>query len=111
LTPRQLQFVTKRVRGRTARLSLAALRPGTRAVNGDIYSVCYGLCDSQDHKVDASHAASIVITVNQPLFILDRAPNLAWTADWLKSKHGSDVTGLDDLPGVAARTESWLPAS
>lgn len=108
---RQLKFVTKKVRGRSARLSIAALYPGTRRVNGDIFSICYGLCDSQDHKIDSNHAAAVVITVNQPLFILDRAVNLAWTPDWLRATYGSDIVGLDDLPGVAARTESWLPAS
>lgn len=107
---RQLQFITKKVRGRAARLSIAALRPGTRRVNGDIFSLCYGLCDSQDHKLESDRRASVIITVNQPLFILDRAVNLAWTPDWLKSEYGDDIVGLDDLPGVAARIESWTPS-
>lgn len=107
----QLQFITAKVRGRVAQLSLAALKPAKREVNGDVYTICRGLCDSQDHKIDAQRGATIVLTVNQPIFILDRTPNLAWTPDWLKATYGQDVTGLDDLPGTAARTESWLPAS
>lgn len=109
--PEGLQFVTKKVRGRFARVSLAALRRGTRAVNGDIYPVCVGLCDSQDHTINTDRSASIVVTVNQPINILDRTPNLAWTADWLKARYGADIVGLDDLAGVAARIVSWQPAA
>ena len=110
VTPEQLSFVTKKVRGRLARLSLAALRTDQRAVNGDTFVLCQGLCDTQDHQIEQGRQAKIVITVNQPVFIMDRAPNLAWTPDWLKAEYGDDVVGLDDLPGVASRNESWTPS-
>jgi hypothetical protein len=109
VTATQLAFITRKVRGRSARLSIAALALGTRTVDGDIFSVCYGLCDTQDHKADTGGKVSVVLTVNQPLFILDRASNAAWTPAWLKANYGSTIVGLDDLPGVAARIESWLP--
>lgn len=110
VTPEQLALVTQKVRGRMARLSLAALRDDQQAVNGDTFTLCQGLCDTQDHKVDTNRQATIVITVNQPVFIMDRAPNLAWTPDWLKATYGDDIVGLDDLPGVASRNESWTQA-
>jgi hypothetical protein len=105
--PDQLKFVTKKVRGRILRISLAALKPGTRAVNGEPYYLCTGRCDTQDHKIETSRMASIVVTVVQPVRTLDRTPNMQWTPDWLKATYGSQITGLDDLPGVAAREESW----
>lgn len=108
LTARQLQFVTRKLRGRIARLSLAALRSDQRAVAGKAYPVCVGRCDSQDHKIEQGKA-SIVLSINKALYIADRHPNLAWTPDWLKATYG-DVDGLDDIPGVAARTVSWTPS-
>lgn len=107
--PAQLQFVTKQVRGRAALISLAALKPGTRAVDGDRYFVCTGKCDTQDHKLDTNHSASVVIAVNQPIFILARTLNLAWTADWLKSTYGSTIVGLDDLANLASTIVNWTP--
>ena len=32
---------------------------------------------------------------------------MAWTPDWLKATYGDDIVGLDDLPGLASRNESW----
>ena len=107
VTAAQLTFVTKKVRGRDARVSIAALRTDRRAVNGAIFSLCFGKCDTQDHKIEASRRASVILTVRQPLFIMDRAPNMAWTPDWLKATYGDDIVGLDDLPGLASRNESW----
>jgi hypothetical protein len=106
----QLKFVTAKVRGRRARVSLAALRRGTKRVDGEPYQLCYATCDLQEHKITRSRGATIEITLNQPLFILDRSPNLSWTPDWLKATYGDDIVGLDDLPGVAQREESWAPA-
>lgn len=107
--PEQLQFITKKVRGRRAIVSLAAFYPDTRRVNGDVFRLCVAKCDYQDHKIAKDRAATIEIGLIQPLSIMDRAPNLKWTPDWLKATYGDDVVGLDDLPGTAQRQESWAP--
>lgn len=105
----QLQFINSKVRGRVARVSLAALHPDTRRVNGDIYYLCIATCDYQDHKIGRDRSAIIEVGLTAPIFIMDRAPNLKWTPDWLKATYGDDIVGLDDLPGSAARQESWAP--
>lgn len=109
VTPEQLNFVTTKVRGRVARVSLAVLHPRRRIVNGDVFTLCYAKCDFQDHKFGKDRSATIEVGLIQPIFVMDRAPNLKWTPDWLKATYGDDIVGLDDLPGVAARQESWAP--
>ena len=110
----QLKFINTKVRGRFARVSLAALRQESRQVNGDVFNLCTARCDFQDHKIPKDRS-SIVIEIGliQPVFIMDRAPNLKWTPDWLKATYNEyfeeDIVGLDDLPGSAAREESWTP--
>lgn len=105
----QLKFIKKKVRGRFARISLAALYPNTRRVNGEIYNLCVAKCDFQDQKIAKDRSATIEIGLIQPIFIMDRAPNTKWTPEWLKATYGSDIVGLDDLPGSAQREESWGP--
>jgi|GEM_PF-4970578 len=103
----QLKFITKKVRGRFARVSLAALYPNSRRVNGDVYHLCVAKADFQDHKIGKDRSATIEVGLIQPIFIMSRAPNKKWTPDWLKATYGSDIVGADDMPGVAAREESW----
>jgi hypothetical protein len=104
-----LALVTKKVRGRLARLSLAALKKNKREVDGEPYVVAIGKCDTQDHVISEDRMAHIVITITQPIAVLDRAPGLAWTPDWLKATYGNDIVGLDDMPNLAPRIESWTP--
>lgn len=105
----QLQFINSKVRGRLARVSLAALYPNSRLVNGEVYYLCVAKCDYQDHKIGRDRSAMIEIGLIEPIFVMDRAPNTKWTPDWLKATYGDDIVGLDDLPGSAARQESWAP--
>ena len=55
----QLKFITTKVRGRFARISLAALYPNSRRVNGDAYHLCVAKCDFQDHKIGKDRTAMI----------------------------------------------------
>jgi len=107
--PDQLKFINTKVRGRFARISLAALHPNTRRVNGEVYNLCVAKCNFQDQKIAKDRSATIEIGLIQPIFIMDRAPNTKWTPEWLKATYGSDIVGLDDLPGSAQREESWGP--
>lgn len=112
--PSQLKFITTKVRGRLARISLAALHPGSRRVNGDVYHLCTARCDFQDHKIPKDRSScAIEIGLIQPIFIMDRAPNLKWTPDWLRDTYNDyfedEIVGLDDLPDSAAKQVNWSP--
>lgn len=112
----QLKFINTKVRGRFARISLAALYPGSRRVNGDVFNLCTARCDFQDHKIPKDRSSCVIeVGLIQPLFIMDRAPNLKWTPDSLKDTYndffGEDIVGLDDLPDSAAKQVNWTPPS
>lgn len=110
----QIKFINTKVRGHMARISLAALHPASRRVNGDVFHLCTARCDFQDHKIPKDRSSCVIeIGLIQPIFIMDRAPNLKWTPDWLRATYsdllGEEIVGLDDLPGTASREESWSP--
>lgn len=114
--PEQLKFINTKVRGRVARISLAALHPQSRRVNGAVFHLCTARCDFQDHKIPKDRSSCVIeVGLIQPIFIMDRSPNLKWTPDWLRATYsnllGEEIVGLDDLPGTAAREESWVPPS
>jgi hypothetical protein len=110
----QLKFINKKVRGRFARVSLAALHPGTWRVNGDVFRLCVARGDFQDHKIPKDRSSCVIeLGMIQPLFIMDRSPNLKWTSDWLRDTYndffGEEIVGLDDLPDSAAKQVNWSP--
>lgn len=107
--PDTVTFLESNVRGRQAQAWLAALQPHADAIDGDLYPIVSGLCDSQQLAITDQLGATVQLIVNEPIFIVDRAQNLAWTSEQLAAEWGPGLTGLDDIPELVNKNVSWTP--
>ncbi len=108
--PDVVTFLENNVRGRVAQAWLAALKPRADEVDGDLFELVSGLCDTQTLALSEQRKATIKLVVNEPIFIIDRAQNLAWTTEQINAEYGPGITGLDNIPLLANATESWTPS-
>jgi hypothetical protein len=83
------RWLNKDVRGRVARAWVAGLdRDGTR-VNGMPWQVIDGVADYQELPLSDDGSVAVRVHINEPVFEMERAQNLAWTSEWINEKYGS----------------------
>lgn len=104
--PDEVTFISSQVRGRVASAWLASIDSRQRAVAGSPQYLVNGRCDDQVVKIGADRKAVVQITVNEPVYVLDRGQTLMWTSQWLKKTYGDTITGLDNVPGANVQ-KSW----
>lgn len=105
--PASTQFLETNVRNRAARVWMAALRPRSNAIDGDLHPLCEGRCNTMTLKVDGQRRATIDLVVNDPIYVVDRGQSLAYTSEWLKRTHGEELTGGDLIPELVHAEDPW----
>lgn len=99
------KYLNKSIQDRAAKAWLAGLKANGK-INGDPWQVVDGKCDYQTFEPSTDNI-SLALTVLEPIYSIERAQNLAFTPQWLKNTYGTELTGLDDVPGMRDRQRNW----
>jgi len=99
--------LNKDVRNRVARAWVAGLDRDGMKVNGAPWQIVDGLADYQDLPAADDGTVVVRLVINEPVFSIERAQDLAWTPEWLEQTHGGGITGLDRVAGLANAAENW----
>lgn len=109
-------YLDERMRNRPAKAWIAGLDARGMKVNGEPYQEVDGLCDYQEHKTEDGGQQTILMTIAEPVYSIERAQTLAYTPEWLNSwlagwrernVGGARLTGLDRIAELADATRSW----
>lgn len=104
LDPTQGDFLSADVRGRVAEFAIGCVVKGK--VVRDPYLVDRVLMDAQKLPVDENGMVAVEISGFSGLWTLQRAQNLAWSAEQSKVDD-PDETGFDFIPSLVNKDTKW----
>jgi hypothetical protein len=107
VAPDAITWLSADVRNRTAQAWLVGMDATATKVNGEPLLIVDGLADFQKLRVGDGRDAAIELVIRDPVFLLDRAQNKAWTSEQIKADHGSTITGLDRIPDLVNANKPW----
>lgn len=99
-------FLVPEIRGRAARAWLAGLRPDGK-INGDPSQVVDGRVDYREKRIAENLSAELELTISEPVFLIERAQNIAWTPEWFKAEFGEEIAGADRISGLVNANKPW----
>jgi hypothetical protein len=109
-------YLDPTLRNRQAKAWTAGMDKYGSYVNGEPYQEVGGLVDYQTHQSDESGIQSIIITIGEPVYSIERAQSRYYTAEdmnaylakWReRNRGGARITGYDLIPELADATRSW----
>lgn len=95
------------VRNRAAQAWIAGLDADGGQVNGAPWPVVDGLADYQEIEVGEERRARVLIHAADPVFQLEQAQELVWSAEQIRADHGAAIAGLDFVHLMRDRSLSW----
>lgn len=99
------EFLSSNVRGHTADLWIACIKPNRRVVP-DPLLIANALLDYQTLSVPTDGRVTIQLIGVVGLYELDRAQNLAWSHEQQKRSYPTD-TGLSLIPSLTNKEVQW----
>lgn len=100
-------YLELNLRNRLARAWIAAVKRRRLVVDGDPWLMVDGTCDNPTLSIGGDGKSMVKLSINEPIFQLERPLDLAWTSEWFKSRYGSNISGADMIPELVSSDVSW----